>query len=290
MRPACGVEWNVWSTDNGDTRIPTDIATVDIPDAPEGLDPELTQPTLMPNDIGKIGYMWFISATDVTRATARWKASDDAATERFQALEPETSGTVLIDATEPHYDFHIVADYTDTYGYNITGRSSEKVNVPMLHAPINLKAVPANDGKGSVKVTWEVNYPKYEDISETDAFEVQRSLTGLEADYETITSVLYDGDLVAYEFLDEKFLSKVTSAEQLLTTKYRVRRSSTAMWGWEGNPTVATVALNSPVMTLYVPTGTTASWADEASHTMGVTWDYLPSLPFPLIPERSYTT
>ena len=283
-------EWSVYSSDNGSDKIKIDVATVDVPDAPEGLDPELTQPMLMPNDIGKIGYMWYISAQDVTKATARWKASADATGERVQVLEKEMSSTVLLDAAEPHYDFHIVADYIDTYGYDITGRSSEKVDVPMLHVPLNLKAVPANDGKGGVKVTWETNYPKYEDISETDVFEVQRSLTGLEADYQTIASVLYDGDLTAYEYYDEKYFSEVKSAEQLLTTKYRVRRSSTGLWGWEGNPTVATVALNSPLVALHVPTGLTASWADEDSHTMGVTWDYLPSIPYLPAPERSYTT
>ena len=171
-------EWNVWSSDNGSSRIPTDVVTVDIPDAPEGIDPELTQPMIMPNDIGKIGYMWYISAREVNGAYAQWKVSADAAAERMQDLGKEMTGTVLLNATEPHYGFHVVADYTDTYGYNIIGRSSEKTDVPMLHAPINLKVVPANDGKGSVKVTWETNYPGYPDISGTDVFEVQRSLTG----------------------------------------------------------------------------------------------------------------
>lgn len=62
-------EWSVYSSDNGSDKIKIDVATVDVPDAPEGLDPELTQATLMPNDIGKIGYMWYISARDVTKAT-----------------------------------------------------------------------------------------------------------------------------------------------------------------------------------------------------------------------------
>ena len=282
-------EWDVWSSDNGSSRIPTDVVTVDIPDAPEGIDPELTQPMLMPNDIGKIGYMWYISAREVNKANALWKESADAAAERSQSLGKDMTGTVLLNATEPHYGFHVVADYTDTYGYNITDRSSERVNVPMLHAPINLKAVPANDGKGGVKVTWETNYPKYPDISETDVFEVQRSLTGKEADYQTITSEMYDEDKTSYEFYDEKYLSEVKSSEQLLATKYRVRRSSTALWGWEDNPTVATTALNSPMTTLYVPTGTTALWGDEASHTMLVKWDYLPSILTPT-PERTYPT
>ena len=282
-------EWDVWSSDNGSSRIPTDAVTVDIPDAPEGIDPELTQPMLMPNDIGKIGYMWYISAREVNKANALWKESADAAAERTQSLGQEMTGTVLLDATEPHYGFHVVADYTDTYGYNITDRSSEKTDVPMLHAPINLKVIPANDGKGGVKVTWETNYPGYPDISGTDVFEVQRSLTGKEGDYKTITSEVYDEDKTAYEFYDEKYLSEVKSVEQLLTTKYRVRRSSTALWGWEGNPTVATTALNSPMTTLYVPTGTTALWGDEDSHTMLVKWDYLPSILTPT-PERTYPT
>jgi hypothetical protein len=282
-------EWNVWSSDNGSSRIPTDAVTVDIPDAPEGIDPELTQPMIMPNDIGKIGYMWYISAREVNNAYAQWKTSADAAAEQVQNLGKEMTGTVLLDATEPHYGFHVVADYTDTYGYSIIGRSSEKVDVPMLHAPINLKAIPANDGKGGVKVTWQTNYPGYSDISETDVFEVQRSLTGKEADFKTITSELYDEDKTDYEFYDEKYLSEVKSADQLLTTKYRVRRSSTALWGWEDNPTVATTALNSPMMALYVPTGTTASWADEASHTMQVKWDYLTSIVTP-VPQRTYPT
>ena len=279
-------EWDVWSSDAKSSRIPTDPASVDVPEAPEGIDPELTLPTIMPNDIGKIGYMWYISASDVTDAYARWKVTADAVGELVQNLGKEMSGTVLLDATEPHYGFHIVADYTDTYGYNIRGRSSEIVDVPILHAPINLKALPANDGKGGVKVTWETNYPKYPDISESDMFEVQRSLTGREDDYQTITSVMYDEDMTEYEFYDVKYLTEVQSADQLLTTKYRVRRSSSAPWGWDGNPTVATTTLNSPLMTLYVLDGTTATWGDEASHSMLVKWDYLPSILAP-VPQRT---
>ena len=271
-------EWDVWSTDNGSKRIPTDLVTLDISEAPEGLDPELTQSTIMPNDIGKIGYMWYISAQNVTNVFAQWKTSKDATGWSSQYLGQDMNGTVLLDATEPHYDFHIVADYTDSYGYNITGRSSEKVNMPILHAPLNLKALPANDGKGGVKVTWETNYPGYPDISETDFFEVQRSLTGREADFKTIASEMYDESMSEYEFYDENYLQEVESEEQLMTTRYRVRRSTTGLWGWEDNPTVATTVLVNPLMALYSPTGAVASWADEASHTMRLTWNYLPNI------------
>ena len=139
-------EWDVWSTDREGAKIPTDLATLNISEAPEGLDPELTQSTIMPNDIGKIGYMWYISATNVTSAFAQWKTSENALGWNSQYLGQDMNGTVLLNATEPHYDFHIVADYTDTYGYNINGRSSEKVNMPMIHAPLNLKAETVDDG------------------------------------------------------------------------------------------------------------------------------------------------
>ena len=290
-------EWDVWSTDNKGAKIPTDLVTLDIPEAPEGMDPELTQTVIMPNDIGKIGYMWYISARDVVSVFAQWKTSENASGETMQSLGNDMNGTVLLDATEPHYDFHIVANYTDTYGYAITNRSTEKVNVPMLHAPINLKAeitsastspaTPAHNGMSGVMVTWDTNHPGYPDISETDVFEVQRSLTGREADYQTITSEMYDDSKTHYEFFDENYLKDVQTESQLQTTKYRVRRSSTALWGWEDNPTVATTMLAPPLVALYVPTGSTASWADEAAHTMRVAWDYLPSISS-ATPQRHY--
>ena len=59
---------------------------------------------------------------------------------------------------------------------------------------------------------------------------------------------------------------------------YRIRRSSSAIWGWDMNPAAATATPVKTFMSLYMPTGATASWLDESAHTLQVKWDYLPSI------------
>ena len=95
-------EWEVYSSYDKSKKLPMLPWSVDIPDAPEGLDPELAQPVLSPLEIGKIGYMWYISAQEVTKAQAKWKTSADATIEETEELEATMSGTVQLNATEPH--------------------------------------------------------------------------------------------------------------------------------------------------------------------------------------------
>ena len=257
--------------------------TISVPDPPAIVDPTLTQPVLSQEEKGKIGYAWYIATQNVNKAEAFYKMSADDTVERHMLLGNEANGTVLLDATVPHYHFYIKVDYYDSFDYLIANRMSDIEDVPMLHAPRHFQAKPEDDGQGSVMLTWDTDHPDYPDIFEMDFFEIQRSLTGKEEDFETLTSVIYETGLTHYEYKDSTYLAALTqehlSAEGYLPpTKYRIRRSSSSIWGWQDNPAAATsTVVRHSQLLLYVPTNSQATWADSTAYTVKVNWDYLPS-------------
>ena len=257
--------------------------TISVPDPPAIVDPTLTQPVLSQDEKGKIGYAWYIATQNVKKAEAFYKLSADDTMERHMLLGNEANGTALLDATIPHYHFYIKVDYYDSFDYLIANRMSDIEDVPMLHAPRHFQAKPEDDGQGSVMLTWDTDHPDYPDIFEMDFFEIQRSLTGREEDFETLTSVIYETGLTHYEYKDSTYLAALTqdhlSAEGYLPpTKYRIRRSSSSIWGWQGNPAAATsTVIRHSQLLLYVPTNSQATWADSTAYTVKVNWDYLPS-------------
>ncbi len=261
--------------------------TISVPDPPAIVDPTLTQPVLSQEEKGKIGYAWYIATQNVNKAEAFYKMSADDTVERHMLLGNEANGTVLLDATVPHYHFYIKVDYYDSFDYLIANRMSDIEDVPMLHAPRHFQAKPEDDGQGSVMLTWDTDHPDYPDIFEMDFFEIQRSLTGKEEDFETLTSVIYETGLTHYEYKDSTYLAALTqehlSAEGYLPpTKYRIRRSSSSIWGWQDNPAAATsTVVRHSQLLLYVPTNSQATWADSTAYTVKVNWDYLPSFKEP---------
>ena len=244
--------------------------------------PTLTQPMLMMDEIGKIGYTWFVSVDNITKASASWKSTRESP-ESVMPLSNENNGTVLLDACVPHYQFHVDVDYKTDDGQLIQNNASDAVDVPMLHAPKKFKATPQDDGKGTVLLTWDVSLPDYPDIMDTDFFLIERSLTGLDEDFETLTAEPYTAGEEHFEYKDETLLkslsaSQLTATGNIPTPKYRICRSSTSQWGWYGNPSALTTeAIFAYPLKLLTPTGGMAAWADLDAHTMKVSWDYLPS-------------
>lgn len=260
----------------------------DIIDVPQGSvpnDPVLSEPIISPESKGKLLVPWFISAQTVVSANAHYKrSSEDAQTgdptgstgEEQNAviipLEPNSNGFVPLPAAEPHYDMYVETSYKDYFGYVFANRQSEHRDIPMIHPPVGLKATPLDDGKGSVLLEWKITNNKFPDYYENDFFEIQRSLTGSDEDFENLGVMRFDLNTTEYSFKDSLLLS--ATADKLHHPKYRIRRMITEMWGWEDNPTTVVTYASLRPLRLYSPINTKSEWADENEHKVKVTWEY----------------
>ena len=207
------------------------------------------------------------------------------------------NGFLKIPAIEPHYSMKLCANITVSdwtphergtgdpgkiigdfeSPYSDTMDENQSSNAPMIHAPINLKAV--NDSLGQVVLTWNISDVGYPDLFDGDMFQVQRSLTGKEEDFIDIGGEILDINQENYTFLDDNLISSLTEANIDKVTggfnvTYRIRRAATQLWEWEGNPTVVYVKYNFERIILLQPINATAGWESEEMRTVEVKWDY----------------
>lgn len=276
--------WNVIVEMWGNIGFTFDV-TSDVIEVPQGSvpsDPTLSEPIISPESKGMLMVPWFISSQTVISAVAHYKRSaedsqtvvsgDEDQDEVTIPLEANSNGFVPLPATEPHYDMYVDASYKDYFGYIFANRESEHKDIPMIHPPVGFKATPLDDGKGSVLLEWKITHNEYPEYYENDFFEIQRSITGNEEDFESLTVVMLDLNTTQYSFKDSTLLS--SSAGTLYHPRYRIRRMITDMWGWKGNPTVAMTSASLLPLRLYSPTNAKSDWADETEHKVKVTWEY----------------
>ncbi len=260
-----------------------DVATVDlsVPDGNAPVDPSITEATLMPDSIGKIAVPWFIAAQDLSKVDAVY--TDRQGNQVTQSVNPNEGNLVLLNATEPHKDFYLSVDYFDNFRYLISGRKSDpKQDIPMLHPPLNLKATPLMDDKGSVRIDWNIQDTNYPEIMDGDMFEIQRSVTGKEEDFVSIGIDILDLNQENYTFTDSTLLASLTEDDlgytgSLSNLTYRVRRSCTATWGWENNPAAVSTSLRINQLRCKKVINPKAEWQSEDDRQLLVSWDYLPS-------------
>ena len=246
---------------------------IEIPAGSVPFDPTLSEPILSPEDKGELIVPWFITAQTVVSANAHYLDNDSV--DHSIPLEAATNGFVHLKATEPHRQTYVEVSYKDYYGYLKANRqSSPRVDIPMIHAPKNFRSTHLDDGKGSVLLEWDISDNDYPDYFETDFFEIQRSLTGSDDDYESLTVVPLDLDNPHYSFKDTTYVSSL--GNNLVAPKYRIRRMITDMWGWDAkdNPTVQSATTDIHPMQLFVPTNAKADWESESEHKVKVAWDY----------------
>jgi hypothetical protein len=117
----------------------------------------------------------------------------------------------------------------------------------MIHAPIGFTATPMGDHKAKVKLMWNILYPNANDLMDVDFFEVQRSLTGKESDFTTIGTVEFAADEQNYTYIDSTLVDAIaeghlTGGGTLEHLTYRIRRTATQTWGWNGNPASASAS------------------------------------------------
>jgi len=253
---------------------------ITMPDAQEIVTPQVTTATLSYSESGKLELPWFIASTNLTKVSYEYTDHDGNAVSKDMPTDAN-AGTIYLDATVPHDNFRIVVSYKDRDDNEIENVSSQVQDLPVLHAPIGLTATPIGNNRAAVRLTWDILYPGTDDLTETDFFEVQRSLTGEEADFVSIGSVpfMVMSDNQSFDFTDSTLVEAIT-AEQLKNggtldrLTYRIRRAITENWGWEGNNCAAqTSCVVDDIHLLRIATYD-AKWEDERAHTVRVSWNY----------------
>ena len=278
--------WNV--TRNGNGRKEEKVSglktvTIKVPAAAAKLKPTVSSPMLNPNNPGKIELPWFLASDNITKA--HYEYTDASGKSQKVKIENVNSGTIMLDATVPHRNFRIVCSYKekgDKGEYEIDGVGSTAQNLTMIHAPVGLSIRPLNDQKGKVEVKWNVPYLDDIDITPTDFFEIQRSLTGKEEDFETIFEQFYakTEKKSTYTYIDSTLIeaieaSMLKNGGTLDNVTYRVRRAITKDWGWGTDNNCATSA--SCVLDklhLLRIANYSAKWENEQAYTVRVSWDY----------------
>jgi hypothetical protein len=255
-------------------------ADITLPKAQSVVNPQITMATLSYSEAGKLELPWFMGSTSLTSVYYKY-TNANGNTVKQTLPNNENSGTIYLDATVPHENFGLVVSYKDNSGYLIENISSETQNLTMVHAPIGFSATPTGNDKAAVQLNWSVQYTGTNDITNSDFFEIQRSLTGKEADFVTIGSVPYtmDNGTSNYEYVDSTLIDAV-AAEQFVNggtldkLTYRIRRMITQSWGWEDNTCAATASCIVDDLHLRRISTYSAKWQDERAYTVRVAWDY----------------
>ena len=257
--------------------------TIKVPAAASKLTPVVSAPMMNPNNPGKIELPWFIASDNVTKAYYEYYDANG----KYQKVNIENvnSGTITLDATVPHRKFRVICNYKekgDKGEYDIEGVASSVQNLTMIHAPAGLSVRPLNDQKGKIEVKWNVPYLDAPDLTPTDFFEIQRSLTGKEEDFETIFEQFYakTEKKSSYTYIDSTLIeaieaSMLKNGGTLDNVTYRVRRTIAKDWGWGADnncATSATCVLDE--LHLLRISNYTAKWENEQAYTVRVSWDY----------------
>ena len=92
------------------------------------------------------------------------------------------------------------------------------------------------------KLTWRIHYPEEEDVMPSDYFEIQRAYKPDFSDAVTIDMIDIDYDsaktvnnVQTYTYIDSTEGAWWNPVNNSGGMYYRIRRASSAVWGWEGN-------------------------------------------------------
>ncbi len=276
--------WDVHRTGTGTRKAEKvsglNSSTITIPEAQSVVVPQVTMATLAYSEAGKLELPWFIASNDIT--AARYEYTDYNGQPVSVALPTDANnGTIYLDATVPHDNFRVVVSYKDNDGYELKDISSSTQDLMMIHAPMGLIAQPLGDHKSSVQLTWNIMYPNTSDMTSTDFFEVQRSLTGEEADFVTIGSepFVLNSDKLSYTYVDSTLIDAIADGQltgngTLDRLTYRVRRMITQNWGWDGNNCAQQSSCTVSDIHLLRISDYSARWEDERAYSVRVAWDY----------------
>ncbi|MBP1541512.1 MAG: hypothetical protein ILA25_05010 [Prevotella sp.] len=277
--------WDV--TRNGNSRTKEKVSglnpkTINMPAPSAKLQPVVSAAMINPKNPSKLELPWYLASDSIT--SAYYEYYDASNKYQKEIISNTNSGVIMLDANQPHRNFRLVASYKergDKGSYLIENQGSTKQNVSVIHAPIGLTATPLGDRKGKVELKWSVPYVDDEDITPTDFFEIQRSITGKEKDFVTIHQEFFSKTTKksSYTFVDSTLIEALTSSMlknggTLDSLTYRVRRTITQDWGWKDNNCATSTRCIVDNLHLLRIASYTAKWEDERAYSVRVAWQY----------------
>ena len=255
--------------------------TIEIPEKMDIMTPTLTQAIISDEAqyAGKVLVPWMIAVDESQVTEVSYTYKDKYGNTITAPLEKAASGYVVLDAASTHKNLVVQVKYKDV---NDSGEiltvKSDPYDVPLLHAPVNMKAEMLDDHSGTVRVTWDIDNVGVEDLIDPDSWEIQRSLSGKEDDYVTINTEVFSNTEGTYSIDDDTFIESLESSQLgddgTITPRYRVRRSVSAVWGWLNNPLTATTSFSNKLNLLTIKDASGIETNSEM-HTLQATWNYL---------------
>ena len=277
--------WSVKRDGTGRTHQTVNIkeVTITLPQASAKLEPFVSLPMLSTSDPGKLEVPWFLASDSIV--SARYEYDDVQGRHQSVEIKDMNQGIIKLDAHVPHRNFRLVCSYKqagDKGSYLIENQGSTKQNLPLIHTPIGLSARQLNDQKVKVELTWSIPYLGDDDLTPTDFFEIQRSLTGEEKDFVTVHQepYIHSGKKLTYVFVDSTLIDDIT--ERMLQgggtldkLTYRIRRTLTQDWNWAKSPCVTSARCVLDNLHLLRIQDYSARWEDQNAYTVRVNWDYV---------------
>ena len=254
---------------------------ISMPAASAKLEPFVSLPMLSANNPGKLEIPWFLASDSIV--SAKYEYTDDTGKRHEEKIENVKSSSILLDANVPYRNFRVVCSYkepTDKGSYLIENQGSAVQNIPVIHTPLGMSARQLDGQDLKVEVKWNIAYPDDEDLTPTDFFEVQRSITGEEKDFVTIQQLPYVSvsKQTTYTFVDNTLMDDITpdmlvNGGTLDKLTYRVRRTITKDWKWAKNTCSSTKCIVDNLHLLRIA-DYSAKWEDERAYTVRVSWNY----------------
>ena len=254
---------------------------ISMPAASAKLEPFVSLPMLSANNPGKLEIPWFLASDSIV--SAHYEYTDDTGKRHEEKIEKVKSSSILLDANVPYRNFRVVCSYkeaSDKGSYLIENQGSAVQNIPVIHTPVGLTARQLDGQDLKVEVKWNIVYPDDEDLTPTDFFEVQRSITGEEKDFVTIQQLPYISvsKQSTYTFVDNTLMDDITpdmlvNGGTLDKLTYRVRRTITKDWNWAKNTCSSTKCVVDNLHLLRIA-NYSADWEDKNAYTVRVSWNY----------------
>ena len=258
---------------------------ITMPSAGQTLQPIISDAMLSTGSKGQIEVPWYLASTTLNWIYYEYTDANKNVV-KVDMDKNVNHGVIRLNATEPHDNFHIVASYKmkgeGDSSYDIEPVVSSSDNLTMIHPPVGLSATAIDGVNPKVELRWIVPYVDFDDFSLTDFFEVQRSLTGKEEDFETIGQEVFTqaSKKSEYVFVDSTIVQSIkknmlVNGGTLEKVTYRVRRAMSQIWGWDAENNCATSA-STVVDNLHLLriAKWSAKWEDERAYTVRVSWDY----------------
>ena len=242
------------------------ISQMDALVVPEWLTPMLAYEKA---NMGNIMVPWMMATGNIHKVTFHYTDNDK--NSHTVALDTTSSGFVYMPCDKPLRDCYLEVNYSDTEKKSRTSKS-DAIDFPILHTAKNLKAALMPDG--TAILTWEIDFPSYKDVMDADMWEIQRCIGNDASDnkWQSIGQITYDNDSTSFTFTD----ATLFAAYQSDSVVYRVRRASTAVWGWSHAAGMARTSFTNRYYLPYVGLATVTkdpTWGVNDQHQVNIQWE-----------------